>query len=249
MAGCSGLWDEVSSSEFSIGKLFYRPSPLAVLRDSKDGDHRARALRALKEPRQHGGSEADQDAVVAILTTAASSEHQALCRMAAIQSLRHFKDPRAVEGLKEAYYRAGSFNPDTATIIRCQALEALGDTRNPAAVELLVKVLREPPVEGPEQDRQQKMDERIAAARSLGQFKHYQAAEALVAVLRTEQDVALRDSAHSSLESATGKHLPADAQVWADFLHQPGNQAPVVAEESLPKKVLDWITPVGWNQK
>jgi hypothetical protein len=230
LAGCAA-WDDVTSKEFTFKGWFAKPpDPLTVLRDDTDGDHRAKALRSLQEPKAHGGTDTDQTAMVQILATAAASERSAYCRLAAIQSLSRFKDPRAAEAIKDAYYRAGSFNPDTANIVKCQALNALGETGNPSAVELLVKVLREPPVEGPDMDRQQKMDERIAAARALGHFKHYQATEALVGVLRTEPDVALRNRATESLEMATGKHLPADATTWENYLHQNGN-GPVVAPE------------------
>lgn len=94
-------------------------------------------------------------------------------------------------------------------------------------MELLVRVLREPPVEGPDQDRQHKLDERIAAARALGGYQQYQATAALVEVLRgaeklkTEDDVPLRNAAHESLVSATGRRLPPESQAWAEFLHNP----------------------------
>ena len=78
--------------------MFTKPNPLLVLRDSSDGDKRAKALRALREPKQYGGGDAEQEAIVSILTTAATTEKQPLCRLAAIQSLGHFKDPRAVKG-------------------------------------------------------------------------------------------------------------------------------------------------------
>jgi hypothetical protein len=241
LGGCA-TWDDVTSRDFSLHAYFHKPDPLVVLRDSTDGDKRHDALLALREPMQFGGTQEQQEMVVQVLTAAATSDRSALCRQAAIQALRNFKDPRAAEALKEAYYRAGSFNPETATVIRCQALVALGDTGQPTAVETLVKVLREPPVEGAEVDRQQKMDERIAAARALGKFKHYQSTEALVEVLRTEQDVALRDRAHDSLKLATGKDLPPDAQAWADFLHQTGDKpAPDGGN-----KVLDFLL-TGWK--
>ena len=101
---------------------FSHPDPLVVLRDSQDADDRARALRALREPLQYGGDQHDQDVVVTVLTTAADERPpDRLPAWRPSPSLRHFKDPRAIEGLKEAYYRAGSFNPETATILRCQA--------------------------------------------------------------------------------------------------------------------------------
>jgi hypothetical protein len=242
-AGCANFWDEVTSRDFHFKDVFaQRPDPLWVVRNSPDGDKRAKALRALQEPLAHGGTAEQQEVVVQVLLYAAAKDTQPLCRLAAVQSLRTFKDPRAVEGIKDAYYRAGSFNPETANVIRCQALEALGETGSPAAVDLLVQVLREPPVEGPDPDRQQKLDERIAAAHALGHFKSYQATEALVGVLRTDQDVALRQRANESLQAATGKDFPADARVWADFLHQPGNQEALAAQPSLPHKVIQLIS-------
>jgi hypothetical protein len=225
LGGCAGFWDDVvTNREFHMNMLFTHPDPLVVIQKSQDGDARAKALRSLQEPLAHGGTREQQEVVVQLLVWSAANDKQALCRLAAIHALKDFLDPRALEGLKEAYYHASSFNPETATVIKCQALDALGANGQPGAVELLVKVLREPPVEGSELDKQQKMDERIAAARALGRFKHYQAAEALVDVLREERDVALRDRANESLQLATGKDFPADAQVWADFLHKPDGQ-------------------------
>jgi HEAT repeat protein len=236
LAGCA-LWDDFR--EWRVENPFNRPDPLVVLQTSTDGDLRARALRSLDEPLGRGGDQREQDVVVAVLVQAAANDAQALCRMGALESLRRFKDPRAVEGIKDAYYRAGAFPPETANVLRCQALAALGETGHPAAVEVLVKVLREPPVEGPDQDKQQKTDERIAAARALGRFKQYQATEALVEVLRNEQDVALRLRAHESLQLATGRDLPPDPKVWADFLHggKPGDSA-LAQEPSFTDKVL-----------
>lgn len=215
------------------------PDPLVVIRSSNDGNKRAKALRNLHEPQATGGSQQDQDVIVKILTHSATHEAQALCRMAAIDSLRTFKDPRAVEAIKDAYYRAGSFNPETATVIRCQAMAALGEMGNPSAIDLLVRVLREPPVEGPDQDRQLKMDERIAAARALGRFQQYQGTAALVDVLRNEEDIALRTRAHQSLVSATGQELPPDAKTWADFLHNPASKPAVARQPGVGEKILE----------
>jgi HEAT repeat protein len=213
-------------------------NPLEVVRNSKDGNLRARALRCLKEPLTNGGTKEDQDVIVAVLVYSAGNDSQALCRMAAIDVLRKFHDPRAVDGLKDAYYRAGSFNAEVATVLRCQALQGLGETGQQAAVETLVRVLREPPVEGPDQDRQLKLDERIAAARALGNFKQYQATAALVDVLRKEQDVALRARAHESLVFVTGRELPPDATVWAEFLNNPNSKEVLAQERSWTDRVL-----------
>jgi HEAT repeat protein len=240
LSGCAA-WDDITVHEpfdKKVHRLFSaKPEPLQVLADSNsNGDERADALRRLREPLRYGGSQEDQDVAVKVLTTAARTELNALCRLAAIQTLRDYQDPRVVTGLVDAYFHATRFPPETATIIRCQALEALGVTGQPAAVETLVRVLRQPPVtaEAAEAERQQQMDERIAAARALGHFKQPQAAEALVVVLRGEQDVALRDRAQESLQQMTGQDLPQDAQAWADYLHQPGAGNPVVNSPPAP---------------
>jgi PBS lyase HEAT-like repeat len=229
--GCGTFWDDVTRRDFSFNRLVTKPDPLVVIAKSEDADDRAQALRSLREPLQSGGDQRDQAVVVSVLTTAAMSDRQVVCRMAAISALRNFKDPRAVKGLEDAYYRAGGFSPETATIVRCLALDALGATGQPEAVELLVKVLKEPPVEGATEDKQAKTDERIAAARALGRYKQYEATEALADVLRMDQDVALRDRATESLRDITGKTLPPDYQAWADFLNKPEGRDAVAKEK------------------
>ncbi len=164
LTGCSGFFDDVTSHEFKLNQWFTKSDPYAVLRDSNDGDHRAKAYRQLSEPFAHGGTEQDQTFVVDLLTKGATEESYAVCRLAAIQTLSTFKDPRTALALKDAYYKASKFGPEKATPIRCAALTGLGDIGSPEGVDLLVKVLREPPVEGPDADRRQKMDERHTAA-------------------------------------------------------------------------------------
>jgi HEAT repeat protein len=241
LCGCAGFWDEVTSNDFDPSVFFNRPNPLLVLRDSTDGDKRAQALSTLREPKQFGGTDQEQDYVVQILTTAAASERQPLCRLKAINSLSHFTDPRAVKGLEDAYYKAASFPLDTAATIRCQAITAMGGTKNPVAVPLLVRFLGQKPVEGAEQEKRQNLDERIAAARALANFQQYQATEALVAVLQKDKDVALRDCAWDSLKNITGKDLPADAQAWEAFLHENAGKDVVVKEETPLGKIVGWF--------
>ena len=79
LSGCANFWDDVTSRDFHFGEFFRKPNPFLVLRDSDDGNRRARALRALEEPKQHNGNDHDQDAVVNILTAAATTERQPLC--------------------------------------------------------------------------------------------------------------------------------------------------------------------------
>jgi hypothetical protein len=231
--------------EFNIRKMNFEvfrdpDDPLSVVRNSQSGTQRARALRCLRDPLLKGSRE-EQSVILDVLVYSATNESQALCRMAAIDVLRGCKDSKAVEAVKEAYYRAGSFAPETATVIRCQALTALGEMGDPSALEVLVRVVREPPTEGPATDRQQKYNERIAAARALGYFNQYQATSALAEVLRRDQDnIALRNRVHESLVKATGKELPPDAAAWDEFLNSPASKdnSAIVKQPSVTDRFL-----------
>jgi hypothetical protein len=246
LCGCASFWEDVTARDFELKSLWEKPNPFVVLRDSNDGDKRARALRALHEPAQYGGTPEEQETVVKILVTASSSG-PVLCRLAAMDSLGHFKDPRAVTALQDAYYSADAFPSDKATLIRCQALTSLGNTKNPAAVELLARVARQPATKGSLEDKQQTLDERLAALRALGNFNQYQATEALEYVLKNEKNVAMQDTAHESLELATGKKVPQDAGAWDQVLHQNGEatvQAPP-ADAGI-RRVAGWFAFWDW---
>lgn len=232
LSGCTGFWEEVSRKDKPFGervKLAFtpRPNPMVVLRDSTDDNARAHALKQLHEPKSNGGSDKDQEAIFAILATAATEDKTAICRMAAIQSLAKFKDPRAVVALNKAYEVAAVKEikksprgdqpvpwdqPEVVPVIQCQALTALGTTKNPAAIETLARVAQEPKVAFtvPEREKQQIGDVRLSAVRALGNFNNSQAAEALVLVMQKEKDAAMRASAREALAAATGKRVPDD---------------------------------------
>jgi hypothetical protein len=261
LSGCAYFWDDVTSRDFHFGEFFHQPNPFMVLRDSDDGNRRARALRSIQEPKQHGGSDHDQDAVINILTAAATTERQPLCRLAAIEALGGFHDPRAVSALEEAYFNAGNFAKEKGASsageglfsgsavsapmvlqMKCQAIASLGQTGNPEAVPFLVKILNSPPAskESAEGERQQTMDERIAASRALGNFKDYKAIEALVHVLQSEQDVALLDRAHDSLEACTGRKFPPNVQDWTPILHPESADSQFASQPPKPS-FLGWF--------
>lgn len=242
LSGCANFWDDVTSRDFEFHSLFSKPNPFVVLRDSEDGDKRAKALRALHEPKEHGGTDQDQAEVLKILSTAAVSERHPLCRLAAIKQLSEFKDPRAADALVAAYHQAGSsrpdpglpallsqnsYTPEAVTVIRCQAIAGLGKVKSQSGLQLLTLVTREPRQEGTEQEKQQALDLRIAAARALASYSQPEATQVLVTVLKSERDVALRDRATESLQAITGKELPADAVAWEDYLqHAPADRHP-----------------------
>jgi hypothetical protein len=133
-------------------------------------------------------------------------------------------------------------------IIECQALTSLGQTKNPAAVEHLVLVVREPPPASDlsPKEKQYMLDRRTAAARALGNYNHYQAVDALVHVLETEKDVALRDRAHESLQQATGKKLPPDPKQWHELLEQSPEQEQTAGGGFL-EKVKNSIQPAKFT--
>jgi hypothetical protein len=218
--GCSNFWDQVSSTDFKFKELFARPDPLVVLRDSTDGDRRARVLRSLREPLQNGGNQKDQDAYVQILTAAATTDKEPLCRVAAITSLAHYNDPRATQALIQADQKAERDYPrEMSTRIRQQALNALGDNRSPEGCQWLIGVARAGAKEEGASEKLQTLDVRLTAIRSLGKYKQPEANDVLLHLLKTERDVAVRECAHESLEVATGKKLPADAQAWEGAVH------------------------------
>src|SRR5262249_55102221 len=160
---------------------------LEVLEKSTDGNERARALRCLREPLQYNGTQQQQDLHVKILTAAATSDPHPLCRLSAIRILGKYKDPRAVQALQDAYMNKKPFSPEINTIINQQALTSLGQTKSPKARELLVLVAREPPPaqDSNEVEKQQRIDLRLTAVRSLGNFSHYEVTETLVKLMKS----------------------------------------------------------------
>ena len=80
--GCATMWDDVTSRDFHFKSMFERSDPMMVLQDSKDGDARAKALRALKEPRANGGNDVEQDRLIEILAQAAVNDPQPVVRLA-----------------------------------------------------------------------------------------------------------------------------------------------------------------------
>lgn len=248
LSGCANLWDDLTSRDrpFSqrVKGFFVKPEPLVTLRDSIDGDERARALRALKEPKANQGSDEEQDLVMKILITSATAEHWPECRLVAVQKLGQFKDPRGAKALQDAFYNAADFPPEVATRIQVQVLTALGETGNPEVVHFLVEKLREPPAERSDY-AQQRTDRCIAAAEALARYKDREAVEALTQMLKREkEDVALRNRVHESLVTATGQDLPAEYQAWEDFLHPKDEKALAESRPAGRKfNLVGWLLP------
>ena len=195
-----------------------------------------------------------------LLATAATTESRYFVRLEAMRKLGEFKDPRAVHALVDAYFKADSLKGNDHTItkglvstFRCEVLRGLGShgqsgTASDEAVELLVKVLSQASVEGPEEDRRLVLDERLVAARALKSYPLTRSTDALVLVLKNDKDVALRDAATDSLQACTGKNLPADYTTWDQYLHQQApNRGQAIAGEK-KKGFMDFIL-TGFGSK
>jgi hypothetical protein len=222
--------------------------PLEILRDSHDGAERGKALARLKEPNTHGGTAEMQERYLKLLVDAATTNPppksldprhpfpestnpdclEPLVRLGAIHALGEYKDPRAAQALVEVYQGSPPsklqgplpFIPEMNHHIKLQALTALEKTGSATARELFISVLGTP---GPgtknaKEDSSQTNDERLAALRGLARFHDYEVASTLVRILETEKEIAIRDRAHESLKSITGKHFPQDAVAWRNYL-------------------------------
>jgi hypothetical protein len=250
-SGCAHFVDEVTSHDFHVKNLFRRQDPMTVLRTSTDGDARADAMHHLKEPLKHNGGQTQQDEAVQILTEAATTDPRPICRLAAINALGRFDDPRCAAVLLKAYQGASAFPTETAKPIRCEAMVALGHKNSPEGVALLTQVatttkapasaakpeMKLTGYEGEEElakllgqddpDSLAARDGRLAAIRALGMSKNRQAIDVLLPLL-AERDIAIRDRAHEALETITGrKDVAKDADAWRAAL---GVQPPPPAQ-------------------
>ena len=109
LCGCASTWDTVTSRRFRdkpFEVMFTREDPMTVLRSNPDGEARARAMLALKEPAANGQGEAVQDEALQLLHTAATTDKSPWVRIAAIEALGKFEDPRAVQSLMQAFHTA-----------------------------------------------------------------------------------------------------------------------------------------------
>jgi HEAT repeat protein len=221
--GCVGFWDEVTSHNRDLKGYFFKPDPLVVIRDSPDNAKRGRAMASLKEPLAHGGTQEQEEVYFKILTAGALHEKDPLIRLGAVRALGNCKNPRAVAILEDVIQQKLPFPAEMNSIIRQQALTSLEETGQPEARKWLITIARGPNATGAFVDQQQVLDERLTAIRGLAKFKQSDSAYALLHVLETEKDVALRDRANQSLEAVTGKHLPPDAKLWAEVLSNPNS--------------------------
>lgn len=210
--GCATMWDDVTSRDFHVRSIWERSDPMMVLQDSTDGDARAKAIRAVKEPRVNGGNDVEQDRLIEILAQSATSDPQPVVRLAAIQTLGRFTDPRAVQILTAAYEAAAQLPIEVSAAVQSAALNALGSTRQQPAIAVLVRAATKPlPTEVIEKEVNQARDVRLAAVRALKNFEGSQdAAAAMSQIVSVEKDVAIVDRARETYAKVAGRELPAE---------------------------------------
>ncbi|MBX9627966.1 MAG: HEAT repeat domain-containing protein [Gemmataceae bacterium] len=131
LTGCADTWDTLTSRKLRqdpVGvtqRMIVPEDPLVVLRADppRDGDERAKAMRRLKEPVRNGLSQQDQDEVIDLLARAATADPSPVLRLAAIDALGRFDDPRAAGVLSLAYQHAhgrpeGAPDPRKAAVVQ-----------------------------------------------------------------------------------------------------------------------------------
>lgn len=268
--GCARTWETVSARRFReapLHSMFTQEDPITVLRNRVEGNDRADAMRRLKEPAKDGKGQAEQDEAVQLLWAAAGTDPSPVVRVAAIDALGRFDDPRAVRLLMDAYQKAAGvpsdparaanadvttasnidpitllgpsgFEPSFVNTIRVRTMEALAGKQDAEAVSFLAKVATTAPTGG---DQDIDRDVRAAAVRGLGQMRSKEAAVALATVLQQEatRDVVLAQNAHQGLKHLTGKDLPADPEQWSKVV-----QAGVSVEPKAP----GLIERMGWSK-
>jgi len=109
LTGCASTWDDMTSRRFRekpFGTIFHKDDPVQVLRSNPDGGERARAMKNLEEPLAIGRPESEQEEMMQILASAAASDPSPWVRLAAIDALGRFRDPRATDALVAAYHQA-----------------------------------------------------------------------------------------------------------------------------------------------
>lgn len=112
-SGCN-TWETITSRKFrqdplkATRNLVSPEDPVLVLLADppRSGDERAKAMQRLKEPARHNGTQDQQDAVIEVLSRAATADASPVLRFAAAEALGRFQDPRAGQILMIAYQKA-----------------------------------------------------------------------------------------------------------------------------------------------
>jgi hypothetical protein len=219
MSGCAYFWDDVTSKDFKVTHLWKKEDPMEVLLTSTDNYKRARAITELKEPKQHGGSDKEQERILTILQKTAQGDADPYCRLAAISTLGRFQDPKCVDILERAFHEKLPYDSEKNVLIRKQILVSMSQKENPKALQHFMLVARQPAgVREAPTEAAAIRDERMTAVRALAKYNTKEVAETLVHLMETERDISLKACAHASLQQVSGKDMPADPKLWREFI-------------------------------
>ena len=119
--GCAQQLDALTSERLRndpLHLMFGSDDPIFILRNVEDSDARLRAMQDLKEPKLDPKTAPVQDEIVQILAVTANSDNHAVCRLAAVEALARFDDPRAGQILVDAYHNASDDAPRWSKLIR-----------------------------------------------------------------------------------------------------------------------------------
>jgi vesicle coat complex subunit len=181
----------------AIAKVLGMPPLISALKD-EDGDVRraaAGALGELKDPR-----------AVEPLISALKDENVSV-REAAAASLEEINPKwRETEEAKRKVPEFISALKDENSVVRMVAVWALGELKDPRAVEPLISALKD-----------ENRDVRRVAAGALGELKDPRAVEPLISALKDENG-SVRRAAAASLLEITGEDFGEDEAKWRDWL-------------------------------
>jgi HEAT repeat protein len=126
---------------------------------------------------------------------------------------------------------------DRVSFVRWEAAQALQRIHNPAAIDPLLRVLRNPDEEDP--------DVRMAVATALGQYPTPAVFDALLGVLN-DRDFAVVKAASQSLATLTGQDLGYDGYDWIDWAK---NHRTDLFAHQQPYTYLPYVKPPTFIQK
>ncbi|QDU74944.1 putative lyase [Bremerella volcania] len=196
-------WDKDDPADLAK----YGPTPIQRIEALDDLASGARGMSAERRSEE-----------AAKIAKALPEEKNEVIRVHMLRSLAKLNTPEAFAAMKSSIY-------DSAADVRREAVVALGESKNPEAIDALADVLI----------RDRDYDVRIAAATALGQYKTQKAKEALVPALDA-RDPAMRFAAIESLRRTSNVDYQGDTAKWREFA-MGGNPEPP------PYSIADQIVP------
>ena len=258
LSGCGHFWDNATAHDprgngfpddvrFRWKLLTDRRPPHVILAEEKDNDLRMPRSRNLKEPLKDSGTPDQQAKMIALLGDVARNPKEPMaCRLAAVEKLGEFSDPAVVPPLKDAFFASVNNTPKNP-VVRMAIIDTLAQRNEPVAADVLVKAIKVDPQPDSAFIDSSQADVRIAAARGLANFPEPEVANALYAVLVEEKrklvkdrNMALRQEAHHSLKTISGKDYGPEPEQWHAYLSQ-GYQPVVKKQETFIEQVGHWL--------